>query len=162
MLTRTELIILPYSGADGRTILHLLIRELTNDRWTRFQSAVAFAKRSGNYRELLESMSTFLNKGGTIEMTFGADVFGSDVRGSELEAIETLLNEFKDHANARMFLYHDKKRSRTFHPKIYLFSNVPNNNALLIIGSSNWSAGGFHDNIEANVIIELDLKDAEQ
>jgi HKD family nuclease len=61
-----------------------------------------------------------------------------------------------------MFLYHDKKRSRTFHPKIYLFSNVPNNNALLIIGSSNWSAGGFHDNIEANVIIELDLKDAEQ
>ena len=162
MLTHTELIILPYAGEAGKTILQLLIREFTNDRWTLFQSAVAFAKRSGNYKELLEAMSDFLNKGGRIEMTFGADVFGADVRGSELDAVETLLEEFKGRENAKLFLYHDKKRSRTFHPKIYLFSNVADDSALLILGSSNWSAGGFHDNVEANVVMKLDLKDAEQ
>jgi len=93
-------------------------------------------------------------------MTFGADVFGRDVKGSEYEAIEKLLEDFQDQPNAKFFLYHEKG-SRTFHPKIYLFSNMVTRQALLIVGSSNWSAGGFHDNVEADICVELDLAKAD-
>ena len=160
MLTNTEVIILPYSGEAKRTILHLLIDEFGSDKWTLFQSAVAFAKTSGNYEELLKAIATFLRSGGRVEMTFGADVFGRDVKGSEYEAIEKLLSEFQNQPNAKFFLYHEKG-SRTFHPKIYLFSNPKTNKALLLVGSSNWSAGGFHDNVEANISVELDLTKAD-
>jgi len=157
MFAKTEILILPYAGENNKTLLHILIEEFRSDRWTRFQSAIAFAKSSGNYVELLEAMHGFAERGGIIEMTFGADIFGGEVRGSEYDAINTLLNEFQGSPNVKLYLYHDKKKGRTFHPKIYLFSNEANNVALFILGSSNWSAGGFHDNIEANVIVELDL-----
>jgi len=160
MLTKTEVLILPYAGENSRTILHLLIDEFSSGRWTLFQSAVAFAKQSGNYEVLMSAIAEFLKQGATVEMTFGADVFGREVKGSEYEAVERLLTEFKDQANAKFFLYHEKG-SRTFHPKVYLFSNAEAQRALLIIGSSNWSAGGFHDNIEANVCVELDLTEAD-
>jgi HKD family nuclease len=160
MLTNTEVIILPYAGESNRTILHLLIDEFSSNRWSLFQSAVAFAKQSGNYEELLDAITEFLEDGGIVEMTFGADVFGRDVKGSEYDAVERLLTEFQDQPNARFFLYHEKG-SRTFHPKIYLFSNLKTQRALLIVGSSNWSAGGFYDNVEANVCVELDLTKAD-
>ena len=156
MLTNTEVIILPYAGENNRTILHLLLDEFGSNKWTLFQCAVAFAKVSGNYKELLEAITNFLTSGGSVEITFGADVFGRDVKGSEYEAVEQLLSEFQNQPNAKFFLYHEKG-SRTFHPKIYLFSNPKTSKALLLVGSSNWSAGGFHDNVEANVSIELDL-----
>jgi hypothetical protein len=162
MIAKTKILILPYAGVKDKTLLHLLVDEFSDDRWTHFQSATAFAKRSGNYKELLEAMSSFAARGGRIEITFGADIFGADVAGSEYEAIEMLLKEFQAQQNVKLFLYHDKKRGRTFHPKIYLFSNEANNEALFIMGSSNWSAGGFYDNIEADVIVELDLSAAEQ
>ena len=160
MLTNTEVIILPYAGKSDRTILHLLVREFSSDRWTLFQSAIAFAKQSGNYEELLLAIKGFLMNGGRVEMTFGADVFGREVKGSEYEAVEKLLTEFEAQPNAKLFLYHEKG-TRTFHPKIYLFSSVERREALLIVGSSNWSAGGFYDNVEANVCVELNLKKAD-
>jgi HKD family nuclease len=38
-----------------------------------------------------------------------------------------------------------------------LFSNEQEGNALLIVGSSNWSDGGLVNNIEANVLLKLEL-----
>ena len=61
--------------------------------------------------------------------------------------------DFPEEAN--LFLYHEK--GRTFHPKLYLFSNEEVGVAWVSIGSSNWSRGGLLNNIEANLIFELEL-----
>jgi HKD family nuclease len=82
----------------------------------------------------------------------------SGEEGSDYDAIRTLLEELSEFPNARMSLYNE--RSRTFHPKFYLFASE--RTALLIIGSSNWSHGGLENNVEANVLLHLDFSDAEQ
>jgi PLD-like domain len=147
-----EVIILPYSAETG-TIGHLLLKELSSGKWQRFQSAVAFARQSGNYQEIVDAIRAFAASGGKVELTFGADAFGTEGRGSDYEAIDMLLSELGE--NVEVFLYHEK--GRTFHPKLYLFSNEETNEARLVVGSSNWSQGGFFSNIEANVVITLDL-----
>jgi HKD family nuclease len=159
MLALVELIVLPYAGLRNRTILHLLVQELMSGRWRRFQAAVAFAKESGNSPDLIDAMARFLKNNGEIEITFGANTFGPDARGSEYEAIQRLLQRMQGTGNFKLHLYYE--RDRTFHPKLYLFSNEETKRALLIIGSSNWSAGGFYDNVEANAVIWLDLSDGE-
>lgn len=154
MLTETEIIILPYAGKENKTLLHILIDEFKGGKWNKFKAAIAFVKQSGNYKELLDAMKDFVARGGSIEMTFGGDIFGFET-GSEYEAIETLLKSINDSPNVKVYLYHE--RGRTFHPKMYLFSNEEERTALLFIGSSNWSKAGFTDNIEVNVKITLDL-----
>lgn len=158
MLAETEIILIPYSNQAEKSILHILINELSNGRWTRFQAAVAFARQSGNYDDLLDSLVRFAKARCSIQITFGADSFGAETRGSDYDAIFRLLTLFKGNPNVRFYLYHEK--GRTFHPKLYLFSNEEKHEALLIIGSSNWSEGGFLRNIEANVSIKLDLTQA--
>lgn len=155
MLTEAELIIHPYSSKDGKSLLDILVNELRSKKWIRFQAAVAFLKRSGNFRNLLEAMHTFIAEGGTIEITFGADTFAGNTRGTDYEAVKLLLSEFEEEPKVKFYLYHEKRR--TFHPKLYLFSNEQDNNALLIVGSSNWSDGGLVNNIEANVLLKLEL-----
>ncbi|MGB4598630.1 MAG: phospholipase D family protein [Trichlorobacter sp.] len=159
MKAEIEFVTLPYSSAAGNSMVDVLIREFANGKWSHFKSAVAFAKQSGNVEELLQSMEGFLAAGNYVEMTFGADKFSGNSRGSELEAVETLLDRFGAQEGFKLYLYHEK--SRAFHPKIYLFSNVAEKTGLFILGSSNWGFGGLVDNIEANVIVKLDLQDAE-
>lgn len=158
MLADIEILILPYAGATGDTLVHRLVAEFNSSKWKEFRAAIAFGKTSGNYTELLDAMVGFMEGGGVVEMTFGADIFGLEVRGTEYDAVETWLTRFKDYPSAKIFLYHDNKPSRTFHPKVYLFANEETHTAMIILGSSNWSAGGFHDNVEANLIVHLDLK----
>jgi hypothetical protein len=95
MLTEAELIIHPYSSKDGKSLLDILVNELRSKKWIRFQAAVAFLKRSGNFRNLLEAMHTFIAEGGTIEITFGADTFAGNTRGTDYEAVKLLLSEFE-------------------------------------------------------------------
>jgi len=159
MKAEVEVIIHPYSIEKNNYLLNLLIQEFNTNKWTHFYSAVAFIRKSGNYKELLKSMISFAEKGGSIEMTFGADVFSGNVKGSDYIALENLLNKMEKYQNVKFFLYHEK--NRTFHPKLYLFSSQKEKSGLLIIGSSNWSYGGFVHNIEANVLINLDLEDSE-
>lgn len=159
MIVDTEILVLPYAGEQQQTVLHLLVGELKSGKWKTFAAAVAFAKASGNYQELLDALLEFDKSGGTIELTFGADTFGAEARGSEYQAIETLTTTLAKGKNTKLFLYHEE--SRTFHPKLYLFANEDERRALVIVGSSNWSAGGFHDNIEVNVVMRLDLSRAD-
>ena len=65
------------------------------------------------------------------------------------------MTKMKKFPDVKFYLYYEK--SRTFHPKLYLFSNEDEKHALIIVGSSNWSHGGFVDNVEVNVIVNLDL-----
>ena len=158
MNTNIELLIQPYSVQDNRSLIHLLVKELSCNKWTCFRAAVAFARTSGNYDAALQAMLQFARNGGRIDLTFGADRFSGE-SGSDYEAIKDLMDALGKEPNVRLFLYHEP--GRTFHPKIYLFANEDEGCALLVIGSSNWSAGGFWKNIEVNVIIHLDLREEE-
>jgi len=159
MLAEIEVLILPYSAIDGNSLLNMLISEFNNEEWTDFKAAIAFCKQTGTIQELLDAMQTFSDRGGEIEITFGADTFGGETKGSDYEAIETILAKFNENPNVNIYLYHEK--ARTFHPKIYLFSNKERHQALLIVGSSNWSMGGFINNIEVDVVVKLNLNVAD-
>lgn len=159
MLAETEFIILPYASERGRSILQLLANELSNGRWTAFRGAVAFAKQSGNDLRLLRALAKFAKGGGTVALTIGADVFGPSSRGSEYDAVKTLLETLEPFPDAKLYLYHE--RYRTFHPKLYLFSNCHTSRALAIVGSSNWTEGGLVENVEANVLVKFDLTQRE-
>ena len=157
MKTNVELIFLPYGEETQTTMVDVLIRELKDTKWTSFTAAVAFARSSGNAAELLDALAAFANRGGAIEMTFGANTF-AEGEGSDFEAIESLLKELSECPSVKLYLYNEP--TRTFHPKLYLFANA--NEAALIIGSSNWTKGGLQRNVEVNVVLRLDLSDAEQ
>ncbi|MDX1944231.1 MAG: phospholipase D family protein [Pirellulaceae bacterium] len=154
MLADVEFLILPYASAEGRSLLHVLISEFGKPDWTHFRAAVAFAKASGSYVELFDAMRGFAQRGSRIDLTFGADKFSGDGSGSEYVAVQEVLARLGSEPTVHVYLYHEN--GRTFHPKIYLFSN--DDRALVIVGSSNWTSGGFHNNIEANVILRLDLR----
>lgn len=159
MLADTEFIILPYASSEQQSILHILVNELNTGNWDSFLGAVAFAKQSGNDATLLDALTTFAEQGGAISLTVGADVFGASSRGSEYQAVETLLEKLEPYPTAKLYLYHEPRR--TFHPKLYLFCNEPEERALAIVGSSNWTEGGLAENVEANVLIRFDLSQAD-
>lgn len=148
---------LPYAGKQQRTLADVLICELGRSRWTSFRAAIAFARQSGNHPKLLEALVHFAQRGGQIEMTFGANTFSGGDEGSDYEAIKTLLNELREFPTARICLYNES--SRTFHPKLYLFADKKA--ALLILGSSNWSHGGLETNVEMNVLLHLNFSSPE-
>ena len=155
-----EIILLPYAVTEGNSLLHRLISELEKPEWTEIRFAVAFAEQSGNYYRLLQAMVGFSQRGGKIHITFGADAFRGEDRGSEYLAVETLLEALGELERVKICLYHEK--GRTFHPKLYLFSNEEAKAALVIVGSSNWSDGGFVQNVEANLVAHLDLTRCEE
>lgn len=157
MRLKAELMFLPYAGEQHRTLADVLIGELNSGAWMSFRAAVAFARQSGNHPKLLAALVGFARRGGNVEMTFGANTFSGE-EGSDYDAIKTLLDELSEFPNARVCLYNEL--ARTFHPKFYLFASE--SAALLIVGSSNWSHGGFENNVEANVLLHLDFADAEQ
>ncbi len=157
MIAEVEVFVHPYATEKDNYLLKILIEELSSDKWTNFKAAIAFISQTGNFIELLDAMTSFLKKNGMIEMTFGADIFSGTVRGSDYEALKAILDSLENYQNLKLYLYHEK--NRTFHPKLYLFSDENKKRALLIVGSSNWGQGGFYHNIEANVLIKLDLKD---
>lgn len=116
MLADIELLILPYSAVSQRSVLHILIEELSNPDWTRFQAAVAFAKATGNFPDLLSAMQSFAKRGGRIDLTFGADGFSGETRGSDYQAVDGVLAAIGDEPTVSVHLYHEL--GRTFHPKV--------------------------------------------
>lgn len=159
MNAEVDLLIQPYCLESDRSLLHLLVAELAKPDWEHFRAAVAFARSSGNFRELLQVLAAFADRGGIVDMTFGADTFAGANSGSDLEAIRALLASLDAKPTSSIYLYHEE--GRTFHPKLYMFSNLDTKRALVIIGSSNWSGGGMADNIELNVVLRLNLADAD-
>lgn len=156
---KAEILLFPYDSATGASLFHRLVTELNSGSWTRLRGAVAFARVSGNAEELLVSLSNFASAGGTVSLTFGADTFGGDA-GTDLQAVQQLVDRLAAFPKAEVHLYHES--GRTFHPKIYLFDQEQAQRALLILGSSNWSHGGLADNVEANVILHLQLDIADE
>jgi len=67
MKAEIELMFLPYAEATKTTLVDILIREFESAKRSSFMAAVAFARQSGNYRELLEALVRFANSGATVE-----------------------------------------------------------------------------------------------
>lgn len=78
-------------------------------------------------------------------------LFGVDLGGSTREGLELAAELF---GQARVFHFSGSP-PRTFHPKLYLFEL--RDSAVVIVGSSNLTSGGFWGNFEFSTIIELDL-----
>lgn len=150
-----ELIVLPYEARQGRHLLDRLIDELESGRWSEFRAAVAFGSKTANFPGLINALEDFAAAGHTVTITFCARRFSGGTYATDFEAVETLVDIFEGHPNARVFLY--GQPDITFHPKLYMFAN--NSSARLIVGSSNWSESGLVSNVEANVALTLDLDD---
>jgi HKD family nuclease len=109
--------------------------------------AVAFLKTSG--LELVEKeLKIALKKGITFHLIVGLD-FGF----SDYEALYKLLHLFEQYKNANLFFAQGSKG--VFHPKLYLFNNKKS--ATIITGSSNFTKGGFSDNIEYSLRVDCSL-----
>jgi HKD family nuclease len=106
---------------------------------------VAFVKTSGLIR-IASAMDAFRENGGHIEA-----VVGVDSRGTSKQALRMLYGLADE-----VYVYHDTSLNRTFHPKLYLLAN-PGNNAIVLIGSSNLTAGGLFTNYEIMTQMDLDL-----
>ena len=141
----TRLLHQPNSGLSAGDEL---LAALGDEKWTRFDGAVAFAKRSG-VAQISEALQKFADRTGAIRLTVGIDA-----RGTTREGLETLLEALG--GRARVFHNAATNPHPSFHPKVFLFSS--DTSALLIVGSSNLTFGGLFSNHEASMVIELNLK----
>ena len=113
---------LPYDSVAGNSFANRLIDHLSSGQWTRFSVAVAFARNSGNFVELIASLNHFAHQGNKVRMTFGADVFNGTDSGSDFSAIEGLVKTLDGTPDGELWLH--SSSSSVFHPKIYIFSNA--------------------------------------
>lgn len=124
-------------------------KSLRSGKYSDFRVAVAYARNSGVGR-IYDDLAHFSGKGGKTSA-----IIGIDQTNTSYQALINLKTFTKDN----LYIHHDKNFAITFHPKIYLFGNTDIEK--VIIGSSNFTAGGFYSNYEANVDIALDgSKDA--
>lgn len=109
--------------------------------------AVAFLKSSG--LDLVEKvLKTALKRGTRINLIVGLD-FGF----SEYAALHKLLQTFEKYDSSK--LYFAQGTRGVFHPKFYLLSN--RKTATIIVGSSNFTKGGFSENMECSLRVECAL-----
>lgn len=107
--------------------------------------AVAYAHES--YEPVLgKVLRNYIKKGGNVEV-----IIGVDSRGTSAKALRGLMDIC---GSSNVFVYHNPADG-TFHPKLYMLSD--DRMAIIIIGSSNFTSGGFINNFEINIAIELDL-----
>lgn len=116
---------------------------------SQFRFAVAYAHES--YAQVLgKILHNYVKRGGTVEA-----VVGVDSRGTSAKALKELISIC---GPSNVFVYHNPADG-TFHPKLYILSE--GKTATIIIGSSNLTLGGFANNFEVNVAIELNLESTE-
>jgi hypothetical protein len=152
---KVEFLVTPYSYVGDDCFPGRILKELLGGRWDYLRIAVAFARNELSHGPLLDAMRAFSSGGRRIDITFGADRFTNSQFGTDYAAVVEVLKHLDSSEGVRISLYHET--GRTFHPKIYMFSNELEDRALVIIGSSNWTEGGFFRNIEANMTALLDL-----
>lgn len=121
-----------------------------DDRWTRFDVAVAWVRRSG-IRHLVPTITEFLQRGGEARI-----VVGIDIENTSKEGLDALL-ALRAHGNIQTFIHHNEHQSVTFHPKVYVFSNA--RRARLIIGSNNLTESGLYTNTETGLQVDARVND---
>lgn len=122
-----------------------LRRALADDSIQSLSVAVAWA-RFGGLARLQAEVEEFRNRGGTVQAIVGIDE-GVATRPGLRKALAMF---------DTVHILHDPS-GRTFHPKVYLAEGPAK--ALLLVGSSNATAGGLFFNYEASVEAEFRLPD---
>lgn len=125
------------------SLYEVLSEALENSSFTDLLIVVAWAKESG-FRRIREPVARFRQRGGNTKIIVGVDEGGATVEG-----LNAAIEEF-DEAS----VVYDSS-SGTFHPKIYCVSG--DTSGVVIVGSSNLTAGGLFRNYEASVVLDLDL-----
>lgn len=135
-----ELTLLTHENTAGEEVA----KTLKSGKYLDFKVAVAYTRNSGISR-IYNELSDFSNNGGKTSI-----IAGIDQSNTSYQALINLRTFAKDN----LFIHHDKNFAITFHPKVYLFGNKEIEK--IIIGSSNFTAGGFFLNYEANIGVTLD------
>jgi len=135
-----ELKLLTHENTAGDEIA----KDLKSGKYSDFKVAVAYSRNSGISR-IYNALTDFSNHGGKTTV-----IAGIDQSNTSYQALVNL----KTFAKENLFIHHDKNFDITFHPKVYLFGNSQVEK--IIVGSSNFTAGGFFLNYEANIGVTLD------
>lgn len=135
----------PFKG--NPSVYEILSEALASDWADRLTAVVAWAKRSG-LRHLAASLDVFKEKGGIAEL-----ILGIDAQGATEEGLRMSIELFDS-----VHVLNDPS-GRTFHLKIYLVRGEQN--ATLVVGSSNLTAGGVFFNYEGALVVELDFRQEE-
>lgn len=134
-------------NAKDRTILNQILQAL--DEADEIWIAVAYIKKSG-LNLLHGELKKALSKGSKVTI-----VTGTDFCLTEPEAITELLDMFNGNNNATLFFANTQDKA-SFHPKTYCF--VKGAQAVIIAGSSNFTAGGLKDNTELCVSESVNIR----
>lgn len=123
-----------------KPIGHEIINSLEQEEYNSFCAFVAFASTSGIYN-IEEQLIRFQKKGGNIRIYLGVDLFGTS-KEALLRLIELEIPTY--------IVY--SPNAIVYHPKIYAFEGQHKN--FVIVGSSNLTASGLFQNVEASVCLE--------
>ncbi|MDD5163762.1 MAG: phospholipase D family protein [Candidatus ainarchaeum sp.] len=148
-MTWIELIDQPRNKKAGEKLAELLNLPQT-DSFDTFYFMAAYVKKSGVIR-LQPYLQRFRQSGGHIKGIVGIDQKNTSQQG--LQMLLPLCDE--------LYVYHSESITQTFHPKIYFFEKN-NLRAIVIVGSSNLTAGGLYTNYEINCQYDFDLTNQEQ
>lgn len=130
-----ELLNQPFNGQLGTRLIEML----DSGKYNSLTIVVAFAKNSGVLR-IKDALERFREGGGVVKVYLGIDL-----GGTSHDALSNLLT-CVDSLN----IVHAENR-QTFHTKIYNF--VSDDEALMIVGSHNLTAGGLWTNFESSVLL---------
>lgn len=122
-------------------------RQLRSPDTRRFWAASAWVREPA-LRRLEADLRPFRARVGP---THCRGLFGVDLGGTTREGLELAAELF---GQARVFHFSGSP-VRTFHPKLYLFEQP--DSAVVVVGSSNLTSGGFWGNFELSTVVELDL-----
>ena len=123
----------------------LIIESLGSDNYATFNAFVAFVSTSG-LNNILDQLVDFKEKGGEVRLYLGVNL-----HATSKEALEKLL----EYEIESYVIY--SPNSIIYHPKIYAFEGTEYKRA--IIGSSNLTASGLFQNIEASVCVDFESSD---
>lgn len=123
-----------------------ILRGLINKSEKIFIS-VAFLKKSG-LNLMKTDFEDVLKKGVEIKIFCGLDFYFT-----EPDALSEILKLFKKYQSGKLYLHESGKV--TFHPKVYCFINQKT--VSILIGSVNFTKGGFQDNIEVSTLERITI-----
>lgn len=116
-----------------------IIEALSQNNYDSFTAFVAFVSSSG-IRNIEDQLIAFKNSGGSIRLYIGVDLYGTSK-----EALEKLIE-----LEIPTYIVFSPN-GIVYHPKIYTFEGEKR--SFIIVGSSNLTASGLFQNIEASVCV---------
>lgn len=112
---------------------------LNNESYQEFSAFVAFAS-VGGINQILPNLKKFLERKGIVKLFIGVDL-----HGTSKEALDLLLDE-----KIPSYIVYSPNRV-VYHPKIYAFEGEAQ--YYVIVGSSNLTASGLYQNVEASICV---------